>query len=117
MKTSILFFLLSFAVGSAVALAVRIARYEAPAPIVSAPVVAPHVEPSKHEHVEGAPVPAETATINSVCPICGMDVDPSLAPAIYEGKRVGFGCKACPPKFAADPAKYGPYALKNEVAP
>jgi hypothetical protein len=46
-----------------------------------------------------------------------MDVDPSLPTAVFEGKTVGFGCKACPPKFATDPAKYGPYALKNEVIP
>jgi YHS domain-containing protein len=104
-----------------VAVAVRVARYDAPAPSPATAAVAPAAvssgDHSGHQHAEETPVPAESETVNSVCPICGMDVDPSLPPATYEGKRVGFGCKACPPKFAADPDKYGPFALKNEVAP
>jgi YHS domain-containing protein len=54
-------------------------------------------------------------TVNTVCPICGMDVDPSLQPAEYKGKLVGFGCRACPPRFKKDPERWGPYALRNEV--
>jgi YHS domain-containing protein len=54
-------------------------------------------------------------TVNRICPICGMDVDPSLPPAEYKGHKVGFGCAACPPRFAKDPDMYGPSALKNEV--
>lgn len=56
------------------------------------------------------------AVVNTTCPICGMGVDPSLAPANYQGKLVGFGCAACPPRFAKDPERYGPSALRNEVA-
>ena len=56
-------------------------------------------------------------TVNTVCPICGMDVDPEIQPATYQGKAVGFGCKACPPKFTASPERYGPHALRDEVAP
>jgi YHS domain-containing protein len=118
MKKSILLFLFAFAIGVVVAVAVRVARYQPPAPAATVTTASvPSGDHSGHQHTEESPVPAESGTVNSVCPICGMDVDPSLTPATYEGKRVGFGCKACPPKFAADPDKYGPYALKNEVIP
>jgi YHS domain-containing protein len=33
----------------------------------------------------------------------------------YQGQTIGFGCKMCPPKFKADPAKYGPSYLRNEI--
>ena len=36
---------------------------------------------------------------------------------LFRGLGRGFGCDACPSKFAADPERYGPYALKNEEAP
>lgn len=121
MKKSIILFLFAFAIGAVVAVTVRVARHDAPAPAPATMAVAPPAvsagDHSAHQHAEATPAPAESGTVNSVCPICGMDVDPSLTPATYEGKCVGFGCKACPPKFAADPGKYGPYALKNEVAP
>ena len=54
--------------------------------------------------------------VNTVCAICGMDVDPKLPTATYQGKTIGFGCKMCPPKFAKDPDRWGPLYLKNEVA-
>ena len=74
-----------------------------PAPVAPAVAAAP------------APAPAPAAPVNTICPICGMDVDPSLPTATWEGRTIGFGCRACPPKFAADPAAYGPAALKNQV--
>ena len=121
MKKSILLFLFAFIAGAAIALVIRTARYEPKAALEPAAAVAPAVDHSSHPHAEhqhAATPPAPGGpTVNSVCAICGMDVDPSLPTAVYEGKTVGFGCKACPPKFAADPAKYGPYALKNEVMP
>jgi hypothetical protein len=55
------------------------------------------------------------ATVNTICAICGMDVDPSIKPATYRGQLVGFGCRMCPPKFARDPDRYGPAALENKV--
>lgn len=55
------------------------------------------------------------ATVNTVCAICGMDVDTNIKPATYQGKLVGFGCRICPPKFAREPDRYGPAALRNEV--
>ena len=53
--------------------------------------------------------------VNTVCAICGMDVDPKLPTLEYQGKKIGFGCKMCPPKFKADPDRYGPFYLRNEV--
>lgn len=68
------------------------------------------------ERPTAAPVPnSPGATVNTLCPICGMKVDPSIRPAQYRGALVGFGCRACPPKFAREPDRYGPAALKNEV--
>lgn len=54
--------------------------------------------------------------VNTVCAICGMDVDPKLPTAQYQGKTIGFGCRMCPPKFKAEPERWGPLYLKNEVA-
>ena len=53
--------------------------------------------------------------VNTVCAICGMDVDPKFPTLEYQGKKIGFGCRMCPPKFKADPDRYGPYYLRNEV--
>lgn len=53
--------------------------------------------------------------VNTVCAICGMDVDPKLPTAQYQGKTIGFGCRMCPPKFRADPDRWGPLYLKNET--
>jgi len=44
-----------------------------------------------------------------------MPVKLALGTATFQGQQVGFGCKACPAKFAADPQLYGPAALKNQV--
>jgi YHS domain-containing protein len=46
--------------------------------------------------------------VNTTCAICGMPVDPKLPTATYQGKTIGFGCRMCPPKFQADPDRYGP---------
>ncbi len=54
-------------------------------------------------------------TVNSVCAICGMKVDPAVPTLEYQGKTIGFGCKLCAPKFNANPDKYGPLYLRNEV--
>lgn len=107
---SLVLFLVTFLVGAALAFGVRAALHD------------PHALPSEASAKEGAShaghstsLNAQPATINTLCPICGMEVDPSLPVATYEGKSVGFGCAACPPKFAKDPARYGPSALRNEV--
>ena len=59
--------------------------------------------------------PANGKPVNTVCAICGMPVDPELPTAEYQGQTIGFGCKLCPPKFKANPDRYGPAYLKNEV--
>ena len=58
---------------------------------------------------------ASPEPVNTVCAICGMKVDPKLETLEYRGKTIGFGCKLCAPKFNADPEKYGPAYLKNDV--
>ena len=106
MKSVVLFFV-TFLVGAALALGARTVLhkpYAGPA-AASAPAPAP-VAPS-----------ADAKPVNTVCPVCGMDVDPGIKPVVYQGKLVGLGCAACPPKFAKEPDRYGPHALRNEVAP
>jgi hypothetical protein len=57
---------------------------------------------------------ASLQPVNTICAICGMPVDPNLPTLEYQGKRIGFGCKLCPPKFKADPDRYGPFYLRDE---
>ena len=66
-------------------------------------------------HGTAATTAASDKPVNTVCAICGMDVDPKLPTMEYQGKKIGFGCKMCPPKFKADPDRYGPLYLRNEV--
>ena len=69
-------------------------------------------------HANQGAVTAATAgdkPVNTVCAICGMDVDPKLPTMEYQGKKIAFGCKMCPPKFKADPDRYGPFYLRNEI--
>jgi hypothetical protein len=125
MVRHILWFLAAFAGGAILALGVRSAlhRHE-PVPAADAvPTPVAHVEPAAHAAPSPAspaaplaPAPAPRATVNSICALCGMDVDPSLPPAEWRGNLIGFGCAACPPRFARDPDRYGPAALENRVA-
>ena len=79
---------------------------------VSTPAPVPAASGHEHEPKTGK---AATTPVNTRCAICGMPVDPSLPTLEYQGKTIGFGCRMCPPKFKADPDKYGPLYLKNEV--
>ncbi len=79
----------------------------------SAPAAAAVADPHGGHAMPAAP--AAGVPVNTVCAICGMPVNPKLPTATYQGKTIGFGCKACPPKFAAEPERYGPAALKNQV--
>jgi YHS domain-containing protein len=143
MTRTLFIFLGTFAGGALVALVVRAAVFNqhaghtphAPvdadhAPMVSNGPAAPaaaarEAGSSAHAgHTAGAPaakLPTASATrtagspVNSVCAICGMEVDPKLPTAEYQGKTIGFGCRMCPPKFKADPDRYGPVYLRNEV--
>lgn len=107
MKRSVVLFIATFIVGAVAALVARAVMHE------------PYAEQTvAHMAPPVAPVvaAADMTPINSICAICGMDVDPAVPTAMYQGKVVGFGCRACPPKFAADPDAYGPAALRNEIA-
>lgn len=119
MTKHVVTFAVTFILGAIIALAARTATHSphdsaAPAPAAAAPAHA-------HDHAStAAPAPAKeasTAPVNTICAICGMKVDPSLPTLEYQGKRIGFGCRMCPPKFKANPDKYGPYYLRNELMP
>jgi YHS domain-containing protein len=90
------------------------------APMVSNPLTpaVPKATAADPHAGHGAPA-AQTADsdkpVNTVCAICGMAVDPKLPTLQYQGKTIGFGCKLCAPKFKADPDRYGPAYLRNEV--
>ncbi|MFO1490382.1 MAG: hypothetical protein U1F77_04915 [Kiritimatiellia bacterium] len=104
MIKNIFLFAFTFVAGAAIALALRAASFKArPGDRV-------------HEATVTAPV-AGAKTVNTICAVCGMEVDPDIPPATYQGKLIGFGCSACPPKFAADPERYSPHALHNMKAP
>lgn len=87
---------------------------DAPAQEAEAP---PAVTPAANPHAGHGPAAAEAGAqpVNTICAICGMEVDPSLPTATYQGQTIGFGCRMCPPKFKADPDRYGPSYLRNEV--
>lgn len=126
MSKHIFLFLGTFVLGALIALTVRAARVDrsdlAAAPTSAAASVAPAAPASlapSHDHsahkAHDIGAKAASAPVNTVCAICGMDVDPDLPTATYQGKTIGFGCKACPPKFAKEPDRFGPAALRNEV--
>ena len=127
MTRNVLLFLGTFIAGALVALVVRAARHDphaehAAAPVGGgdyAPMVANTLAPASAAKPEHGPHDATAADsdrpVNTVCAICGMEVDPKMPTEKYQGKTIGFGCKMCPPKFRADPDKYGPYYLRNEV--
>lgn len=143
MTRSLFIFLGTFAAGALIALVTRAALHDphaaheghvaaggdyapmvanvlAPASDANPPVASAAVEHSNQaghaEHAAPASASADPGQpVNTVCAICGMDVDPRLPTAEYQGKTIGFGCRMCPPKFKADPDRYGPLYLKNEV--
>lgn len=105
-------FAVTFILGALIALAARTATHS---PHESAP--APATPAHAHDHAAAPTKEASTAPVNTICAICGMKVDPSLPTLEYQGKHIGFGCRMCPPKFKANPDKYGPYYLRNELMP
>jgi YHS domain-containing protein len=91
------------------------ANSKAPPPVT--PVGDAKTNPADpHAHHSSEPTDqANDKPVNTVCAICGMKVDPELETLEYQGKTIGFGCKLCAPKFKADPERYGPLYLRNEV--
>lgn len=84
-----------------------------PSPSTSAPAHSSH--PASAATDPHAGHTAAKKPVNTHCAICGMKVDPSLPTMEYQGQTIGFGCKMCPPKFKAEPDKYGPAYLRNEI--
>ena len=131
MKRHVSIFLGTFLAGAVIAFGARAALHDphadhagaVPTAEQAAPATHDHAAASGHDHgVQAAPAPtadakpaADKTPVNTVCAICGMKVDPKVPTETYKGKTVGFGCAACPPLFRANPDKYGPAALRNEV--
>lgn len=120
MTRHLLTFAGTFLVGALLALLARAALFDPYAGTADASPAAPAVAPAADPHAgharASAPAPAADAKpVNTVCAMCGMDVDPKLPTAVYQGKVIGFGCRMCPPKFAKDPDRWGPAYLRNEV--
>jgi hypothetical protein len=132
---SIARFLATFVLGALLALGARTALHDPHAdhdtagatttrgdyaPMVKNSPPVPPAASSPPSHPTPAPAAPATAArpgtpVNSICALCGMKVDPTLPTMEYQGQTIGFGCKMCPPKFQADPAKYGPAYLRNEL--
>lgn len=139
MTRSLFIFLGTFAVGALIALVARAALFAphahreanavgggAYAPMVTNTLAPRDTAPAPAPAAVAAPAASAAAAstavasadakpVNTVCAICGMDVDPKLPTATYQGKTIGFGCRMCPPRFAKDPDRWGPMYLKNEV--
>lgn len=115
MKKLLILFIATFSVGAIGALAFRAATFDPHASgTATASSVAEVPSPDAAPTSEGAPT-TPNKPVNTVCAICGMNVDPSLPTATYKGKTIGFGCRMCPSTFRSDPDHYGPYYLRNEV--
>ena len=117
MIRNISIFSVCFILGALVTLVIRTARHDPHAQAGTEPQAAP-IMPAPAAVIPEMPGAAPTSAstpVNTVCALCGMTVDPKIPTALYRGKVIGFGCKACPPKFAADPERYGPSALANQV--
>ncbi len=109
-----LIFCACFLIGAVITAAIRTARhqpYAAPQALPAADAPDPQTASSPPAH----PTPADPTPVNTICAICGMPVNATLPTATYQGRTIGFGCRACPPKFAADPDRYGPASLQNRV--
>ena len=111
MNRNLVIFAVTFALGAVIAVILRTASHQ---PYVG-PAQAPAAMPATVDSA-AAPAPAAAMAVNTICAICGMPVNTALGTIEYQGKLICFGCKTCPPKFRADPAKYGAAALKNQVA-
>lgn len=132
MTRNIFLFLGTFILGALIALVARSAMFEPHADHASstssggeyAAMVTNTLSPadktssddSHSAHRSEVTAAAAGQPVNTVCAICGMEVDPSLPTVEYQGKTIGFGCRMCPPKFKADPDRWGPIYLRNEVA-
>jgi hypothetical protein len=125
MLRQVLIFVIAVGVGALVTLAVRSAwhrPYDVVIPELPASAL-PQSVPAAPEKKTTVDVHADHATkplvkpVNTLCSLCGMDVDPEIPSAVFNGQAIGFACLKCPPKFAQNPAQFGPYYLRNEKVP
>lgn len=123
MTRYLVIFVVTFAVGAVIAVILRTGGHqpygELPRPPPEAGMPPPPPMDAHHDHGAPPAPPAPAApggAVNTICPGCGGPVDPKIPMADYQGKKVGFNCKMCVPKFAAEPQKYGEAALKNQAA-
>ncbi len=137
---NILIFVGSFVIGALLVLSARTARAQPFAPVAEPAAMAPAAVPMPVAGpmptagpmpvaASATPTAATTSTKamfataamsvaeNTKCSVCGMKVDPELPSTQWHGHTIGFGCAACPPKFAANPDRYGQAALENRKAP
>lgn len=115
MTRHLVIFFACFLLGAVVTVAVRAALHHPYTGQAMAAMAAPPTAPPTAPAAPAPAAPASATPINTICAICGMPVDPKIPSAQYRGVTIGFGCKMCPPKFAADPEKYGPAYLANRV--
>ena len=52
------------------------------------------------------PGPVAAKASNTLCPISGKPVKPSVPTSIYQGRVIGFCCSGCKAQFDADPEAY-----------
>ncbi len=115
MTRHIVIFVACFLLAAAATAALRTARHQPYQEMPAEPAV-PEATPAPTPAPAPAVIAPTAATpVNTICSICAMPVDPKVPTAMYQGKVIGFGCRACPPKFAAKPDLYGPAALQNRV--
>lgn len=97
----------------------------APAPAASASAAAAAVGRAAPARAQGGGpevglhrLGVATEIANTVCPVCGAEVDASLPTSLYHGRIIGFGCRPsrCKEQFDADPERFGPAALANRKA-
>ena len=98
----------------------------APAPAVAptAPAPAPitnDAKPPQGHDQHGAatsPAPADPMALigNTICPSCGMDVDPTIPPVKTAQGSIGIGCAPCVPKITRDPGRFVAAARENRKA-
>lgn len=124
MIRNLIIFVVCFVIGAATVLVYRITTYHqhgkiAPVPTVAAtPMTMPLPPPAATAASSAsAPVPAAATgqPVNTICPVCGMKVNPQLPTATWKGRIIGFGCAGCLPRFQAEPDRFGEAALKNQT--
>lgn len=88
----------------------------APAATPSPSPAAPDRPAHQHGATGSAAPAAGNAVLNTMCPSCGMDVDPEIKPIPTSQGLVGVGCAPCVPKIMRDPERFGAAARENRRA-